>query len=294
MPCYVAASAPRTRSGVNGTSRSRTPTASNTAFAIAAGVGGCARLAASEVRLPGPVDEDRFHRRDLREAKNRIALPVGAGHAQAVESDLLLERPARGLDQPTLELVGETARVDHLPGIGRDDGTHGRDLPAVAVDQHLDDDRGIGLLVLVAREGETMAAAGFPPAADEAGVFGGGGEDRPSALVVEVAQPERQRVDVGGVRQRVHAGLDREHIGVGAEAAQRRRTEWRRTHEMLDDAAGRDRVERIGIAVNPGVVKVIGCGSHAGIGRSRCQAARKAERSPNGSGRYMCVWLHVS
>src|SRR4029453_13233718 len=94
-----------------------------------------------------------------------------------------LERPARGLDQPTLELVGETARVDHLPGIGRDDGTHGRDLPAVAVAQPPDHDRGIGLLVLVAREGETVAAAGFPPAADEAGVFGGGGEYPPPPLL---------------------------------------------------------------------------------------------------------------
>src|SRR5262249_26869673 len=211
---YVPASAARTRSGVNGMSRSRTPTASNTAFAIAAGAGGCApsplprdRLAAPEVRPPGPVEEDRFHRRDLREAKNRIALPVGAGDAHAVESDLLLERPARGLDQPALELVGETARVDHLPGIGRDDGAHGCNLPAVAVDQHLDHDRGVGLLVLVAREGETVAAAGFPPPADEAGLVGGGGEDRPSAFVVEVTQPERQRVDPGGVRQLVHAGF---------------------------------------------------------------------------------------
>ena len=58
----AAATAARTRSGVNGMSRSRTPMASKTAFAIAAGRRSLRRLARAEVRLAGAVEQ---HRLDL-------------------------------------------------------------------------------------------------------------------------------------------------------------------------------------------------------------------------------------
>src|SRR5262249_60208597 len=108
------------------------------------------------------------------------------------------------------------------------------------------EERGIRLLVLVAHEREAEAAPGFSPPRRPAGTLGRGREDRAGALVLEMSQPEGERVDPARVRQLVHEGLDREHVAVGAETPQRRGAERRLPAEVLDDAAGRGGVERGG------------------------------------------------
>ena len=73
---YVSAAAlstARTRAGVIGTWRIRTPVASKNAFAIAAGVGTAGGSPAPPGTLVGPLDHDRRHRRVILEAQDRVA-----------------------------------------------------------------------------------------------------------------------------------------------------------------------------------------------------------------------------
>src|SRR5215211_5587423 len=45
---------------------------------------------------------------------DRIAAPIPAGHARGVEADGLVERPARRLDDPSLDLVADSIRIDRF------------------------------------------------------------------------------------------------------------------------------------------------------------------------------------
>ena len=100
----AALSTPRTRAGVIGASRSRTPVASKNALATAAGTGDSAGSPEPVVREPGPgrvghvgagesVDVDLGR---VLEPDHRIADPVEAGDALLVEVDLLVETHAKG------------------------------------------------------------------------------------------------------------------------------------------------------------------------------------------------------
>ena len=100
----AALSTARTRPGVIGASRMRTPVASKNAFATAAGTGDSAGSPEPVVREPGPgrvghvgagepVDVDL---RRVLEPDHRVGDPVEARHALLVEHDLLVRARGRG------------------------------------------------------------------------------------------------------------------------------------------------------------------------------------------------------
>src|SRR5262245_416231 len=68
-------------------------------------------LAHAEEPLGGPVEQDHVDLRYLVEAQDRIVGPRPRGHARPVEAHGLLERPARRLDDPALDLVRDAVRV---------------------------------------------------------------------------------------------------------------------------------------------------------------------------------------
>ena len=85
-PGHALAIAARMRSRVIGRSRTRTPSAWNTALPIAAAVGPCAASPAPIGLLLGPADDLDLDRRHLREAQDRVALPGVAGDARCDRS----------------------------------------------------------------------------------------------------------------------------------------------------------------------------------------------------------------
>ena len=101
----AAFSTARTRAGVIGASRMRTPVASKNAFATAAGTGDSAGSPEPVVREPAPcrialhvgagepVDVDR---RGVLEPDHRVGHPVEARHALLVEHDRLVRARGRG------------------------------------------------------------------------------------------------------------------------------------------------------------------------------------------------------
>ena len=92
-------------SRLNGTDRSRTPVASNTAFEIADGHHRRRRLARAPRLFRWPVDQVDDDLGHLREGQDRIARPIEAGHHAAVEGHLLLQRAADGLDDVAFDLA---------------------------------------------------------------------------------------------------------------------------------------------------------------------------------------------
>ena len=82
------ASARRMRSARSGRSRRRAPVAAKTAFAIAAAVGPCAASPAPTGGSLRALDHLDRHDRRLGEAGDRIAAPVDAGDALAIEGHL--------------------------------------------------------------------------------------------------------------------------------------------------------------------------------------------------------------
>ena len=74
-------------------------------------------------------------------------------------------------------------------------------------------------------------------------------DHRPGARVLHVRKPERDRVGAGRERQFVHEGFRREHVGVGAERAQRGHADRHLLDEMVHDPLVREIVERDRVAV---------------------------------------------
>ncbi len=69
------------------------------------------------------------------------------------------------------------------------------------------------------------------------------------ARVLHVGEPEGDRIGAGRRRQLVHEGFEREHVGVGAERAQRRDPDRHVLHEVVDHPLAREVVERDRVAV---------------------------------------------
>ena len=64
-----------------------------------------------------------------------------------------------------------------------------------------------------------------------------------------MGEAERDRIGIGRKREFVDEELDREHVGVGAERAQRRHPDRHRLDEVMHHALARKLVERDGVAV---------------------------------------------
>ena len=106
-------------SRVIGRWRTRTPSASNTALAIAAVTGPCAASPAPTGSHLRPLDQFDFDLRHLAEAKDRVFRPAGAGDALPVEADAFLQHPAGGLDRAAFDLVDDAVGIDGFADIDR-------------------------------------------------------------------------------------------------------------------------------------------------------------------------------
>src|SRR4029079_15839267 len=137
-------------------------------------------LADAEGHLILGVDQLDVDLRHFAELEHWVGLPVERGDA-VVKTDLLLEHPARRLDDAALVLINDAVRIDHEPGIGRAPYVV---QPDVFIDGKLNDDSVVGGLVLISREGKAASAA---LATGSAGLpFGHGGgllDDGPRARV---------------------------------------------------------------------------------------------------------------
>ena len=157
------AAARRNRSGVNGRSRSRTPVASKTALRDRRRGRALRRLAAAQVRL----------RRAGRAARSRSRAPRRSAGSDSSSQSRLVTRvrskltcsfsvqladwtrpPSSWLTRPTGSTIcpasaAITARSSRIAAVA-------------SSTRDLDHDRGVGLLVLVAREGQAAAAPVAP------------------------------------------------------------------------------------------------------------------------------------
>src|SRR4051794_27526212 len=84
------------------------------------GSGGSLRALTGTERRLVALDEVYVDPRRRREAQDRVALPVVAGHPAPVEAHALDRGPAGRLDGAAGELVAGTVGVDHQPHVGGD------------------------------------------------------------------------------------------------------------------------------------------------------------------------------
>ena len=206
-------------------------------------------LAGAEEGLAPGIDQHGLEFRHVVEAEDRVGIPVAAGDAAAIEGHRLVQGPARRLDHPALELGGEPGAVDDLPRVGRDGAALQPDLRRVG-HRDLDRHRRIGRDVLVARERDPAPAPLRTVRAAGVEALGRRLDHRPGARIRQMAQAKRDRIDSRLLRQLVHEGFDGEHVGVGAERAQRRDPERHAAHQVLDQPLVGQVVERVEIAVD--------------------------------------------
>ena len=154
-------------SRVIGRLRTRTPSASNTALAIAAVTGPWAASPAPTGSISGRWISSTSHVRYLAEAKDRVFGPSVAGDALPVEADAFLQDPTRGLDRAAFDLVDDAIGIDGFTDIDRDGQLPDADILG-ALD--LGDHGAIGAGVLVARKADavTDARLAFPASSSRA------------------------------------------------------------------------------------------------------------------------------
>ena len=117
--CQAARSAASTFGGVNGTERSRTPVASNTALAIADGTTAAAGSPAAPRLFGRPVDQVDRGLPAPRERSGSDSSPNRGWSPRAVERQLLLQGPAHRLHDVAFDLVAHAVGIDDLPAIVR-------------------------------------------------------------------------------------------------------------------------------------------------------------------------------
>ena len=191
---------------------------------------------------------------DLAEFQDRVLLPAKTCDAAFAELHLLLQRPAGRLNRATLDLVDHAVRVDDEPDV---DGEKQPLHAYFMIDLHLGDHRAVCAEVLVFCESDAVTAAltggPVPPARAPRHRLdyraGTRVDDRPAPRIFEVAHAEGDHVDFGSLSELVHEGLDRKHVGVGAQRTQRRGAYWHLVHVVVDDALIRKIVYRNGVAV---------------------------------------------
>ena len=131
-----AASAALTRSGVKGTARSLTPVASKTAFARAAATGAVEASPAPNRRQCWSVKEGHLDGRHFWEGQNRIAHPVHAGDAGAIERHFLVQRAAQRLHDRPFDLVAQPIGIDDQPAVVRTGDALHADPATRRIDRH--------------------------------------------------------------------------------------------------------------------------------------------------------------
>src|SRR6266508_3350104 len=179
-------------------------------------------LAGAQEWLLRPVDKmDLDTVRQVGKAHDRVGAPIPAGNLRSVERHLFVQGPACGLHDAALDLIANAIGIDDLTAVVGGDEPDRPHAAAFALDLDLDCNCRIGGEILVACKAEAAAAVlrrplAWPPAE----ALGGQLDDVARADVLQVPQPELDRVRVSRLRQLVHDALGREHVHVGAEPAQ--------------------------------------------------------------------------
>src|SRR6266480_4070825 len=227
-----ALSAARTLSGVKGTERSRTPTASKTALAIAEGT-----IAAVGSPAPHGRSFGRSMRSmtisHLREPQDGIALPVEACHGGPVPLQVLDQRAAHGLDDVAVDLVAQPVGVDDLAAVMRHEEALDADLARTPV--HLDIGHGADVCAheLVLDVGHSASLRGLACTAARAGARRPPGElaqplhQFQAARIFQIAQAGFERIGAGGRRQLVEEALVAEAVLQPAPGATPPSAGWR-------------------------------------------------------------------
>ena len=219
------------------------------------------RFTGAKRSLTLPIHQQHVDSGQFREGEDRIAAPFAArNRSRFGETHLFLEHAAGRLHDIAVDLVFDTGRIDHHAGILADDHARDGDFPGRAVDCDVGNPGRPGradarpIAVHVARLRETAAAHGLrrllilslrPDMRFPAGTLGRRFHQFSRPLVFEVAQPERDRIFTGLMREFIDEALMREHIRQRRDAAQPRGAHDRR-HVVGRDAhifviVGRDR-----------------------------------------------------
>ena len=152
----------------------------------------------------------------------------------------------------------------------------------------------VGREILVAGEGEAAAASASPALyAAQPNRSAASRDHVACARVVEMPQAELDGIGArAATRQLVHEALDREHVHVGAERAQRRDAQRHVRHEVMDDPRVRQLVQRDRVAVAAAVGLRIGLGGGGANGVRQLPRGRADRR--RAPGRVECVLLQTS
>ena len=158
---------------------------------------------------------------DVGEARHPVTGQRRPGELAVIERYRLGQRPAERHDHAAFDLVDHRVAVDHGPAlVGRHDPGH----PDVAgcVGERLGAGRHPAALLQAGREACAAPhpvpvppgrAAGGAPAGPPAEPLGGGLQDGGEPVVIEMTEPEAQRVLARNVRQLVDVRLARERVG---------------------------------------------------------------------------------
>ena len=149
-----------TRSGVNGTSRSRAPVASKIALPICGNQ--CDRRFSRAGRLRfWAVDQNALDDRYLDSKRQRVVtLPVDRGHLTVVPGDFLSERATHSLQHSALDLITQALRVGNRSTIMGDHKSAGLHPPARLINFHFGDKRSVPVVALVRNASDPASGDG--------------------------------------------------------------------------------------------------------------------------------------
>ncbi len=125
----------------------------------------------------------------------------------------------------------------------------GRTEPLSRFDFHFHRDGAVRREVLVAREREAAPASALLLKTRPAEALGRRIHDVDRARILEVPQPEIDRIGLRRSRELVHEAFDREHVVIRAERAQRGHAQRHRGHEVVNDARVLEAVDRNRVAI---------------------------------------------
>src|SRR5574337_238705 len=186
--------------------------------------------------------------RNLVESQDRIARPVATGDMRVIEGYFLVQRAAHRLDDVALDLVAHAIRADDEAVVVGDDHAQDADLAGLLIDFNIHDRRHPAVVAIDPCDATAFSLAAALPAGAECGArlppiaLRGGFQHPDGARMLEILEPEFQRIVPGRRRQFVDEGLHREG---GLELA--RRAHPRRDHADATLVVGRhlNVVERV-------------------------------------------------
>ena len=153
------------------------------------------------------------------ELQNGIVLPSSGGNASPIKPHLLLQNPAGRLNNPALNLVQNTVRIDHASAINR---RHHADDANGFSDGDLGDHCRVITDIFVAGKADANTRRPITLTPWLPACFGHHGVNhRMCAFIVEMPKAKFNRVDLCGCSQFVHERFDRKDIDIGAQGTQR-------------------------------------------------------------------------